>query len=184
MMYSIRIHGRGGQGGRIAAKILGLAAFFEEKKSQAFALYGAERRGAPVTAFCRIDDKEILERGYIHKPDCVIILDDTLLMEADELKLFDGAESGTVLINTCHSKIKIPFFQRTNIVCVDATKIALDIIGKPIYNTTMLGAFAKKTKILKLDSIREATAKIIGKKKKHLVDANLKAIQKCYEETK
>ena len=78
-MYKIRIHGRGGQGAKLAAKIIGSAAFLEGYEVQDFSLYGAERRGSPVTAFVRVDNEKIFERGYIQDPDCVIMLDETLL---------------------------------------------------------------------------------------------------------
>lgn len=179
-MYRIRIHGRGGQGGRMAAKILGLAAFLEGKQSQAFALYGAERRGAPVAAFCRINDKEILERGYIHDPDCIIILDNTILSQAGELGIFKGLKkNGLILVNSAGAdKLKVP---GAHVVSIDALKIAMELIGKPICNAVMLGAFVKATKLVGLKSIEEASREIIGKRKKHMVDANIKAIRMCHD---
>ena len=78
-MIEIIIHGRGGQGGKKLAKMIALAAFYEEKYVQSFALYGAERRGAPVVSFVRIDDEPIELRGYVTKPDWTIVLDDSLI---------------------------------------------------------------------------------------------------------
>jgi pyruvate ferredoxin oxidoreductase gamma subunit len=176
-MYKIRIHGRGGQGARLAAKIIGMAAYLEGKNSQAFSIYGAERRGAPVAAFVRIDNKEILERGYIHDPDCVIVLDKTLLA-SKELGIFNGLKKGGLLIINSKFPIKGP--SGVNTVNVDATTIAMQTIGKPIFNTAMLGSLVKLSNIVKLDSIKEAVMDQIGKRKKHLVEQNLKAIQRCY----
>jgi len=178
-MYKIRIHGRGGQGARLAAKIIGMAAYLEGKNAQAFSIYGAERRGAPVAAFVRIDDREILERGYIHDPDCVIVLDDTLL-GSSEIGVFNGLKPGSiVLINT---KRKTPFKppKGVEIVPVCATDIALEIFGKPIFNTVMLGPFVRLTGVVKLNSVKDAIFHQIGKRKKHLVEQNLKAVQRSY----
>ena len=177
-MYKVRIHGRGGQGARLAAKIIGMAAYLDGKQAQAFSIYGAERRGAPVAAFVRIDDREILERGYIHDPDCVIVLDDTLL--TPELGVFNGLKPGSlVLINT---KRKIPLKppRGVRIVSVDATEIALEMFGKPILNTIMLGPFIRLTGVVTLNSVKDAIFHQIGKRKKHLVEQNLKALQRCY----
>ncbi|MCD6573255.1 MAG: 2-oxoacid:acceptor oxidoreductase family protein, partial [Thermoplasmata archaeon] len=74
-MYEIRFHGRGGQGGRMAAEALALAAFLEGKYAVSFPFFGAERRGAPVRAFTRIDDKKIRVKTQIYEPDCVVVLD-------------------------------------------------------------------------------------------------------------
>jgi len=178
-MYKIRIHGRGGQGARLAAKILGMAAYLEGQQSQAFSLYGAERRGAPVAAFVRIDSEEILERGYIHDPDCIIVLDDTLL-NSPEIGVLNGLKpNGLVLINT---KRKMPLKgpKGSRIVPVCATDIAFEIFGKPIFNTVMLGPFVRLTGIVGLDSVKEAIHHQIGQRKKHLVEQNLKAVQRCY----
>jgi len=180
-MYKIRIHGRGGQGARLAAKIIGLAAYLEGKNSQAFSLYGAERRGAPVAAFVRIDSKEILERGYIHDPDCVIVLDDTLL-DSPELKIHDGLKKGGILLINTRKRMKEP--KEALLFTIDATNIAMQTIGKPIFNTAMLGAFVKITEMVSLDSVRSAICNQIGKRNKHLVEQNLKAVQRCYNEVK
>ena len=107
-MYKVRIHSRGGQGGRASAHMLGMAAFLDGKYVQDFALYGAERRGAPLTAFCRIDDKPVLERGYIHEPDCVLVFDESLL-GMKEVHVFDGLNpKGLVIVNTKKKNIKLP----------------------------------------------------------------------------
>lgn len=178
-MYKVRIHGRGGQGARLAAKIIGMAAYLDGKHSQAFSIYGAERRGAPVAAFVRIDDKEILERGYIHDPDCVIVLDDTLI-DYKELGVFNGIKSnGLILVNT-KTKVKFKGPKGVQIVPVCATDIAMEMFGKPIFNTIMLGPFIRLTGLVKLDSVKEAIHHQLGKRKKHLLEQNLRAIQRCY----
>src|SRR4051812_20923367 len=97
-MFQIRIHGRGGQGVVTAAEILSIAAFRENRHAQAFPSFGSERMGAPVVAFCRIDDREIRSREPVLAPDAVVIQDPTLL---HQVELFSGlTPDGYVLINT------------------------------------------------------------------------------------
>lgn len=187
-MYRIRIHGRGGQGSKTAAHIIAEAAFLEGKYSQAFALYGAERRGAPVAAFVRIDDKEILRRGYIHDPDCFIILDDSLLVpgQIKEIGVVEGLDKGdTFIVNTDKQKIDaLKDFEAKRIVLIDATSIAMETLKRPIFNTPMIGAFVKATGMLKLESVKEAMERVLGARKAHLIEANMKAIQQCYDAVK
>src|SRR3954467_15830237 len=100
-MFQIRIHGRGGQGVVSGAELLSVAAFDEGKFAQAFPSFGSERMGAPVMAFCRIDDREIRLREPVMQPDAVIIQDSTLLHQVD---LFAGLSAkGYVLINSTRS---------------------------------------------------------------------------------
>ena len=100
-MFQVRIHGRGGQGVVSAAEMLSVAAFLEGKHAQAFPSFGSERMGAPVMAFCRIDDREIRLREPVLAPDALIIQDPTLLYQVD---LFSGlAQGGYVLINSTRS---------------------------------------------------------------------------------
>lgn len=178
-MYKIRIHGRGGQGGKLASKIIGSAAFIEGKEVQDFARYGAERRGSPVESFVRIDDEEILERGYIGDPDCVIVLDDTLLDIVDVTK---GLKKGGVII--INSKRKFRKFEKKGfkVVTVDASEIAMKHLGKPMYNTAMIGAFASVTDIIDFEHIKKALEHEIGKKVgKAFIKKNMKAVHEAHD---
>ena len=178
-MYKIRIHGRGGQGAKKAAKMVGLAAFKMGKQVQDFALYGAERRGAPVMSFVRINDDPILERGYVDDPDVVLVLDRTLL---DLVNVADGlAKNGMLLVNSEHEPdIDTP----AEVKNVDGTSIALDTIGKPIFNTTMLGALAKLTQVVSIDALNWAIEEELSKYPEELIKANKNAVKKCYEVAK
>ena len=175
-MYKIRIHGRGGQGAKKAAKMIGLAAFKMGKQVQDFALYGAERRGAPVMSFVRISETPILERGYVDDPDVVLVLDRTLL---ELVNVADGlAENGVLLVNSEHEPaIDTP----AAVKYVDATSIALDTIGKPIFNTTMLGALAKFTNIISIDALNWAIEEELSHYPKKMIEANKTAVKRCYE---
>src|SRR4051812_13934833 len=97
-MLQIRIHGRGGQGVVTAAELLALAAFRDGRHAQAFPSFGSERTGAPVVAFCRIDDRPIRAHEPVDAPDAVVIQDATLL---HQIAVFDGlSDRGTIIINT------------------------------------------------------------------------------------
>lgn len=136
-MIEIRWHGRGGQGAFTAAKILGAAAIKDNKFSLTFPSFGPERRGAPIQAFNKIDTHSIINRSEVKQCDYLIFLDDALfnISYLDDLKT-----DGMVLINTASSK-KFEAFPQ--IKTIDADRIAIDIINKPICNTAMLGALSR-----------------------------------------
>lgn len=175
-MYKIRIHGRGGQGAKKAAKIIGLAAFEMGAQVQDFALYGAERRGAPVMSFVRIDENPILERGYVDDPDVVVVLDRTLL---ELVRVADGLnENGLLIVNSEHEPaVDTP----AAVKYVDATSIALETIGKPIFNTTMLGALARLTGIVSPDALYRAIEEEFSDYPEKIIEGNKAAVKKCYE---
>lgn len=155
-MKEIRIHGRGGQGGVTAAELLARAAFKEGKWVQAIPFFGAERRGAPVKAFARIADQPILIRSQVYNPDYVMVLDSTLL---DLVDVTEGLKKdGIVIINTTKKPDEIKIGQG-RLATVDATGIALGlqllVAGLPVLNTIMLGAFARATGEVQLESILE-----------------------------
>ena len=178
-VYKIRFHGRGGQGIKLAAHILGRAAFLSGYQVQSFAVYGAERRGAPMTSFVRIDKKEVLERGYIFDPDFVICVDDTLDMK----HVTKGLKSnGIFLINTSKYPGYFSPKVKQKIYTVDATKIALKTLGIPIPNTSILGAFVKIFKKIPLETLKESVKKELKEEDKgELIEKNLKAVETCYE---
>lgn len=172
-MFQIRVHGRGGQGVVTAAEMLSVAAFLEDKHAQAFPSFGSERMGAPVVAFCRISNHEIRLREPIDKPNAIIIQDSTLLAMPEVL---DGiCENGYILINSSlHvdsgpltqfdalsqilDKVFLKSLQEKNvkIKTLDASKIANQILGRPIPNTVLLAGFVAFTKVLKLTSVESA----------------------------
>ena len=174
-IYEIRIHGRGGQGVRMTAHILGRAAFLSGYETQDFAIYGAERRGAPVASFCRMDRTRVLTRGYIFNPDAVIVLDPTIDREA----MLKGAkEKGLVLVNSGR-----PLSKFRGAVFVDATRIALDTLGRPIPNVAILGGFLKLTKLFPLERLKEAV-RIELEEADHpeAVKGNIAACKRCWSE--
>ncbi len=162
-MIEIRFHGRGGQGAVTAANILASAAFLEGKYVQAFPFFGVERRGAPVTAFTRIDEKPIRIKTQIYEPDVVVVLDPSLLDTVDVTTgLKDG---GIVIINTEKSKEEVLEKLKkkpAKLALVDATTIALEVLGLPITNTAILGAVAKATGVVTLEHVQKAIQEVFS----------------------
>lgn len=175
-MIEIRFHGRGGQGSVTAAEILAKAVFEEGKYTQAFPSFGVERRGAPVTAFTRISDEPIRRRYQIYNPKYVVVLDETL---ANVVNLTSGLQDdGAILINSKREEIES--LVDTTTYTVDATGIALDILGRDIVNTTMLGFLAAKTNVVSLDSLLKIIKDTFKGK---VADKNVKATEFIYEQS-
>jgi len=175
-MHEIRIHGRGGQGSVTAALLIAKAAFFDQKISQAFPNFGVERSGAPVEAFARISNKEIRTRSQIYHPNFVIIQDATLL---SQVNVFSGiTEKTIVIINSSHAIEKIPHLPKgVKIYPVPATETALEILGKPIVNTLLLGYFAAITGLIHLESVKKAVKERFSG---DLQEKNLKAVKTAF----
>ena len=159
-MLQIRLHGRGGQGVVTGAEMLSVAAFLGGKHAQAFPSFGSERTGAPVVAFCRIDDREIRLREPIVAPDVLIVQDPTLLHQVD---VFQGLEhDGYVLINSRRGFAELGLaeiaqrFRRERLLTVPATEIALRHLGRPLPNAVLLGGFAALTGIVTLEAVAHA----------------------------
>ena len=178
-MIQVRIHGRGGQGVVTAAELIAIAAFKNGKEAQAFPSFGVERTGAPVESYVRLNDEPIILREQIYQPNILIIQDASLLESIDITK---GADKKTIaIINTAKTKENLKInLPKNNIYTIDATKIALEIIGKNIVNTVILGAFAKITGLVDLASLKQAVAeKFIGHDE--LIAKNIKAIEQAYK---
>ncbi len=159
-MLQIRIHGRGGQGVVSAAEMLSLAAFEQGRHAQAFPSFGSERTGAPVVAFCRIDDKDIRLREPILAPDVLIVQDPTLLHQVD---VFQGLKpDGYVLINSRRDFHALGLaeieqrYRRERLVTVPATEMALKHLGRPLPNAVLLGGFAALSGLITLEAVAHA----------------------------
>ncbi len=174
-MKEIRVHGRGGQGSVTAAELLAVAAFADGKFSQAFPAFGVERRGAPVLSFTRISDEPIRLRTQIYEPDYVIVQDPTLIEVVDVASGLK--DDGMLLINSDFDPETFDIDTKAKILTVNATKIALDIIGRPIVNTILLGAFAGATGEIQPESIMDAVKKRFPGK---VGERNAEAIQEAY----
>lgn len=152
----LRFHGRGGQGAVLAAKMVASAAAIEGKYVASFPMYGFERRGMPVVAFTRFDDAPVREKSQIYTPDCLLVIDPTLL-ELDGL--FDGLKPGGVLILNSRQPPAERHSDNLELFgTVNATAIAMQELGRNIPNTCLVGALAAATGWLQLDSVLQGLA--------------------------
>jgi 2-oxoacid:acceptor oxidoreductase gamma subunit (pyruvate/2-ketoisovalerate family) len=173
----IRIHGRGGQGAVLAAKMLASAFLVEGKSVASFPMYGFERRGAPVVAFTRYDEKPIREKTQIYNPDCIMVIDPGLLTLPT---LYTGLKPNSVFIlNTAKKVYKQPNEALKIGGLVDATGIAVQEIGRDIPNTCLLGAFAAATGWLKLESLLACLPEYLSG---DVLKKNLKSAERGYKE--
>ncbi|QER42214.1 pyruvate synthase [Thermodesulfobacterium sp. TA1] len=180
-MIEIRLHGRGGQGAVTSAELIAVAAISQGDYAQAFPSFGPERRGAPVQAFARIDKKPIRSREKIYEPDVILVLDPTL---PKIVNITQGLKSSGIAILNSH--LPEPELRKLlnnfpgKIAAVDATKIAIEELGLPITNTTMLGAFLKATSLISLSAIEDALNARFGR----LAEKNINALKRAIDETK
>ncbi|MEN8210260.1 MAG: 2-oxoacid:acceptor oxidoreductase family protein [Thermodesulfobacteriota bacterium] len=177
-MQEVIFYGRGGQGAVTAVELAAQAAIAEDKYAQGFPSFGPERRGAPVMAFLRVSDEPVFSREKINSPDCVVVMDPTLLRLIDTTRgLKDG---GTIIVNSSKKEDDILQSLQSNyrVVQVNATKIAMETLGVPITNTAILGALINAMGIVKIESIEQPLDNRFGK----LAIKNLTAMKKACEE--
>jgi len=182
----IRWHGRGGQGAKTAALLLAGAALDEGKYIQGFPEYGPERMGAPMQSFTRISESPITIHSHVSSPDAVVVLDSTLL---EMVNVTEGlSDEGVILVNTSQSPQQIREklgLKKAKVFTVDATSISLETMGRNLPNTPMLGALIKATSLLKVDTVISNIEKKLGKKyNRKVVEGNIRAIKRAYEEVK
>jgi pyruvate ferredoxin oxidoreductase gamma subunit len=169
VLYEILFYGRGGQGAVTASHILVQAAIYENKYGQGFPFFGAERRGAPVTAYARVSDKPILRRGVFSRADFIVVFDHRLI-QLGLLKKIQVKSNGALVLNASSNvDIKRDLVNaegRVHVYVVDATRIAKDlgltVAGWPLVNTAMLGALVKALPVVSLESTERAILEYFG----------------------
>jgi len=185
----VRWHGRAGQGAVTAAKTLAELISQEEGiYAQGFAVYGAEKRGAPVVAFTRVDEKPIRDHSEYMEPDIVLLLDPTLMGLVD---VKEGLKkSGKVLVNTAFSKeevVKELGLEDYEVYVLDANKISMDTLGRAIPNTPMIGALARVTGLFSKEDVANGVVELLkeaGKFPEKIIEGNRRAIEIAYEEVR
>ncbi len=190
-MREIVFYGRGGHGAVMASELAAIAAYNNKMYSQAFPFFGGERRGAPVKAFARIDEKPILLHSQIYNPDIIVVLDSELMhIAASEISINGLESNGYIIINEKGSHdaddaVKKLGAQTANVYYIDATSIAvrlgLVVAGWPVINTIMLGALAKATNIFSMDDLGKA---ILGYWPEELAKKNVDAAMQGYQNVK
>lgn len=179
-MIEVRWHGRGGQGAVTSVELLAQAAIAAGKYAQGFPSFGPERRGAPVAAFTRIDDKKINVRSGIYEPDVVLVLDSSLI---GLVNVIDGIKpNGKVIVNTSKTpeEVRKEINFSGTVATVDGTGIARKEMGVPIANTTMIGALLKVTGIMGLEAMKDSVEHRFGR----IAQKNLNAMKRAYDEIK
>jgi len=183
-MIEIRWHGRGGQGAKTAALLVAQIALEEGRFSQGFPEYGPERMGAPIRGFTRVSDSAIRVHCAIERPDVVVVLDDTLITTP---AVTEGADRSTVfVVNTTMApqemRQKLQGVGGT-VYCVDATKISIEELGRPMPNTPMIGALVKATACISIGALKkDVQKKFLAKFGERVVRGNIRAIERAYEE--
>ena len=182
--YEIRWHGRGGQGTITVAKIVAQAAYLKGYQGvTATPAFGAERRGAPVSASTRISQEPVMVMSQVERPNVVVVLDHTLLKH-QEVTSGLGREGWLVVNSRQHPK-ELNIKGNFNIATADATRVCgelgLIIAGLTVVNTAILGAFVRATQVVDIASLEKVIRERFAK---NLIDINLSAIMKTYEITK
>lgn len=184
-MLRLRFHGRGGQGAKVASRVLGSAAFLNGYHAQDFPLYGAERRGAPITAFARISRKDIMERGLVSQPDIVVVMDETLLSDPQAMPLSGLKRGGVVFVNTPQTpfEIKKEYGIEDHVITLDITKISLDMIGMPVLSS-LAAAVASKIAGIGVKALRDSLERELSGiiSERELLEKNKEAAVYCYNE--
>lgn len=181
-ILEVRWHGRGGQGAWTASELLARAAIYEGKYIQSFPEFGPERMGAPVAAFTRISTEPIQIHCAVYNPDVVAVLDPTLLKTVPVTSGLN--EEGTIIINSKENPAdtrKMLNTDKGKIWTVPATEIAMRILGRPITNTAMLGAVARITGAVKLESIEKVVEERF---RRDIAEKNVAVVKEAYKEVK
>jgi pyruvate ferredoxin oxidoreductase gamma subunit len=174
-LRELRIHGRGGQGSVTAAELIAVAAFEGGVFSQAFPAFGVERRGAPVQAFVRFNDSCIRLRSQVYEPDYIIVQDSTLIKDVN---VFQGVKQGGIVIVNSGKAVDAEVPEGVRMITIDATSIALEVLGLPITNTTLMGAFAAATGEIKFSALENALKHRFSGE---LANKNIMAAKKAYD---
>jgi pyruvate ferredoxin oxidoreductase gamma subunit len=183
MTLDVRIHGRGGQGVVTAAELLSLAAFDHGLHAQALPSFGSERTGAPVVAFCRIDERPIRSHDPVDHPNLVVLQDPTLLRGGD---ILDGlTDDGVVVVNSSRSPAELAdaglhLRPGQRMVTVPATELSRELLGRPMPNTALLGAVAGVTGVVSLEAVRGAIRQRFGSRPESVVAANVRLAEHAH----
>lgn len=176
-MREVKIFARAGQGAITTAAVLGESLFYDDKYSYAFPHFGAARMGAPMNAFIRFDEKPIRMRSQIYEPDYIVVVDPTLI-ESEEC--FKGMRKNGKAVVAVREDTRLEIPSGVDVYKLPAEDIAMKIIGRPFANTVLLGAFAKATGEVKLESVLKSVEKRF-KEKPDVLEKNIDAVKKGYE---
>jgi pyruvate ferredoxin oxidoreductase gamma subunit len=186
-IVEIRWHGRGGQGTVTAAKVLADACLSGGRYVQAFPEYGPERAGAPFRAYNRVSSKELRMHCPVLRPQIVSVVDATLI---DSINVTEGATKNAIfVVNSSKDpkeiRARLNAEPEQKVFTIDATKIAMECIGRGLPNASMLGAVCKVAGLVSLEHLLEEVGKSFGKKfSQKIIDGNIEATRRGYEEVR
>jgi len=181
-MLEIRFHGRGGTGSVLASRALTKAVFYAGKHSIAIPSFGAERRGALVLAFARIDDKKIYKRTQIYEPDIVVVLDDSLLKLVNVVQGLKP--NGLGVLNSSKKPEQIKLSNPTQVAVVDANKIAKEFLVQPVVNSAMLGSLVRSSEFISFENLEKGIMSVFGNRLgDRMARMNVEAARIAYDET-
>ncbi|MHB0869558.1 MAG: 2-oxoacid:acceptor oxidoreductase family protein [Chloroflexota bacterium] len=178
-MKEIRIHARAGQGAITTARILAMAAFEQGKYALAFPHFGAERMGAPMNAFVRLDSGKIYLRSRVHAPDYILVVDSSLAA-AEEFGVFQGLKTdGAAILNSAESAADFAGRTDAKVWTVPASEIAMELLGQDRANMPILGAFAAATGEIELPALEKAIVANFGEGR--IASLNVEAVRRAYD---
>ena len=179
-MKEIRLHGRGGQGNVIASQILVSAFVSGGGFGNSIPYFGFERRGAPTVTYVRLDDRKIRIKSQVYNPDCVVVLDPTV---KNTVNVFDGLKGDGVVVLNDSKEVESATLPESirRVGLVDATGIAIEMLGMPITNSPMLGAFAATTGWVSLESILSSMRRFFDAR---ILEGNRRAAAAAYQTTR
>ncbi len=179
ILLEVRFHGRGGQGVVTSADVLAVAAFKEGFYTLSFPTFGAEKRGTPVASFLRVSDKPVVLRDEIYEPDYVVILDPTVM---ESVNVVSGLKDGGFVVANYPREKELEEKLGVKTFTINATKLAMEYLGRPITNTVMVGAFAGITGLVKLETLKETITEWFSKKGEEIAKKNADLVEKAYRE--
>ncbi len=179
ILIEVRFHGRGGQGAVTAADLLAVAGFKEGYYTLSFPMFGAEKRGTPVASFLRISDRPIVQRDEVYNPDYVVVMDPSLIGVVDVLA---GIKKDGMLITNYpkgSEDLKRHMSTDVKVYSINATKLAMEHLGRPITNTAMVGALVGATNIVKLETLKETIKEWF--EDESLAEKNIRLVEEAYQ---
>ena len=182
ILIEVRFHGRGGQGAVTAADLLAVAGFKEGYYTLSFPTFGAEKRGTPVASFLRISDRPIVQRDEVYNPDYVVVMDPSLIGVVDVLA---GIKKDGMLIANYpkgSEDLKRHLNADVKVYSINATKMAMKHLGRPITNTAMVGALVGATNIVKLETLKETIKEWF--EDESLAEKNIELVEEAYHHMK
>jgi pyruvate ferredoxin oxidoreductase gamma subunit len=186
-MIEVRFHGRGGQGVKLASRILGRSGFFCGLQVQDFALFGAERRGAPVASFVRLSSDPIAERGYIDRPNLIVVMDSSLLKEPSA-QLFQGIDDKTPFFvngDAARFEMNLKELPAARFLFVDLSAIARKLIGGPFVSAAAAAVAARCVPFIQRSALEDAVRTELAEFQlaPDLIEKNVAAACQAYEAT-